>query len=402
MLTASTAALAQESPTPSPAARRATLHFVPPPLDGTISLGIYDSQGKLVRVLHREDKISDFTAGADALATTWDGADDKGNPLPPGRYRAHGFLVGAIKIEGVAYFFNDFVTDDTSPHIAHIARIALEKNQLRLSATLADGKPAEILLDPATQKSRVADLNSPAQNPQLNSLAPAFRDAVALAPGRNGTWWAILKLPNEAGHRAVAQLAGGDADVPPNELRRLTISPNDPMPVGIAASVAAEQIFLLEESPQLQRLRSLTLLTTSTPGSSQQATSDWKVDFTKAIVAHGDFALKDGKPVIQTTDQPVAPEKVSQTLRPNPLERDRADRIDLAPGSDESGSYLATADGLPLRTVSDNAHLKRVLIARHDENSVDLFQDDGAVVEQFRLSNLDQMLAFDCGEFELK
>src|SRR6478672_11020473 len=46
---------AQESP-PSPApsqsppARNIRVSFLPPPLDGTISLGIYDAKGKLVRV----------------------------------------------------------------------------------------------------------------------------------------------------------------------------------------------------------------------------------------------------------------------------------------------------------------------------------------------------------------
>jgi hypothetical protein len=36
------------------------------------------------------------------------------------------------------------------------------------------------------------------------------------------------------------------------------------------------------------------------------------------------------------------------------------------------------------------------------ENALDVFQDDDAVVEQFRVTRLDQMMAFDAGEFELK
>ena len=62
------------------------MRFALPPLEGTISLGIYDHDGKLVRVLHREDAISEFTAGHDALETVWDGNDDEGNPLPNGKY----------------------------------------------------------------------------------------------------------------------------------------------------------------------------------------------------------------------------------------------------------------------------------------------------------------------------
>src|ERR1700704_6086874 len=51
---------AQESPSPSPSApvRNIRVSFVPPPLDGTISLGIYDGTGKLVRVLFREADIN--------------------------------------------------------------------------------------------------------------------------------------------------------------------------------------------------------------------------------------------------------------------------------------------------------------------------------------------------------
>src|SRR5690242_860945 len=90
-----TSAFAQESPPPttspsspppspssSPSgtpARKVGLRFALPPLEGTISLGIFDHAGKLIRVLHREDSISDFTVGTDALETSWDGMDDDGN-----------------------------------------------------------------------------------------------------------------------------------------------------------------------------------------------------------------------------------------------------------------------------------------------------------------------------------
>ena len=45
-------------------------------MDGTISLGIYDQAGKLVRVLHQNAQLDDFAIGADALVTRWDGKDD--------------------------------------------------------------------------------------------------------------------------------------------------------------------------------------------------------------------------------------------------------------------------------------------------------------------------------------
>jgi hypothetical protein len=86
----------------------ATLHaqvsisFLPPPLEGTISLGIYDREGKLVRVLHREAELAEFEVAPDALRTSWDGKNDAGQPMPPGNYSAHGFAVGDLHVEQIA------------------------------------------------------------------------------------------------------------------------------------------------------------------------------------------------------------------------------------------------------------------------------------------------------------
>jgi hypothetical protein len=91
-----------------------------------------------------------------------------------------------------------------------------------------------------------------------------------------------------------------------------------------------------------------------------------------------------------------------QQLRPDPLQNDKPGKAELAVGIDADGSFLKMADGLPLRTISDTPNLTRTLLARPNKNTLDVFQDDGAVVEQYRVSNLEQMIAFDCGDFELK
>ena len=76
------------SPSPSAStARTVQLRFVPPPMEGTISLGIFDSNDKLVRVLHREAKADNFTIDENALKTTWDGKNDAGEDLPQGSER---------------------------------------------------------------------------------------------------------------------------------------------------------------------------------------------------------------------------------------------------------------------------------------------------------------------------
>jgi hypothetical protein len=70
-------------------------------MQGTISLGIYDHAGKLVRVLHREATGDEFVAALDGYITHWDGLDDNGKALPPGHYSAKGYMVGDIGIRAI-------------------------------------------------------------------------------------------------------------------------------------------------------------------------------------------------------------------------------------------------------------------------------------------------------------
>ncbi len=87
-----------QTPSPSPV-RNVRISFVPPPMEGTISLGIYNKEGKLVRVLHRETPLSAFSVGPDALITWWDGKGDDGQDLSNGKYHARGYLVAVTKAQ---------------------------------------------------------------------------------------------------------------------------------------------------------------------------------------------------------------------------------------------------------------------------------------------------------------
>jgi hypothetical protein len=197
----------EQTPSASPA-RTVRISFVPPPLEGSISLGVYDKAGKLVRILHAEANLSEFTIGADALVTQWDGKNDDAEDLPTGKYRARGYLVGRLKVQ---------------------------------------------------------DLGQVAESPPQNS-----------------------------------------------------------------------------------------------------------------------------------------PASVKVKLMPNPLAGDKRSMIEVAAGFDSDGSYLETADGLPLFTVSESPNLTRVLVGKSGDKSVDIWQDDGSGFHRFRISNPDKMMAFDCGEFELR
>jgi hypothetical protein len=178
-------------------------------MEGTISLGIYNANGKLVRVLHQEAKLNEFAIGADALVTQWDGKNDEDEDVPGGKYHAHGYVVGSLKVDDLG----------------------------QASAAVTENNAAR------TAKVR---------------------------------------------------------------------------------------------------------------------------------------------------------------LIPNPLRNDKRSIVDIGIGFDSDGSYLKTSDELPLVTVSETPNLIRAGITKKSENAVNVWQDDGTTVRQFRISNVDKMMAFDCGEFELK
>jgi hypothetical protein len=168
----------------------------------------------------------------------------------------------------------------------------------------------------------------------------------------------------------------------------------------VAASLTEDKIYLLEENLRLQRVRGLSLVATKSEGG-QATVSEWKVDFEKSIVAHKDFSVVDGKPVASATSA-GPPEKAKIKLQANPLLNDDRVTVEMMVGFDADGSFLKTADGLPLCTISETQELRRTLLNLHGANTLDVFQDDAAVVEQFRVTGVDQMMSFDCGGFELK
>ncbi|MFN2509673.1 MAG: hypothetical protein ABR589_12995, partial [Chthoniobacterales bacterium] len=127
-----------------PASRSVRITFLPPPIEGTISLGIYDPAGKLLRVLHRESEIEEFEIGSDALGTTWDGKNDAGEAMPSGKYYARGYAVGDLEIAGVGFHFNDWVSDDGLHRVLRICGITAEGDDLVASARLNSGE-AEII-----------------------------------------------------------------------------------------------------------------------------------------------------------------------------------------------------------------------------------------------------------------
>ena len=390
-----TSANAQESPSPSstPAERNIRISFVPPPLDGTISLGIYDAKGKLVRVLFREADINEFNIGSDALSTSWDGKDDAGENVPPGKYSAHGFVVGDLKIEGIGFFFNDWISSAEGPRFSRIRSLAMKDENLFLAVDLVPPSAGHVLYDVADRTVKLKDTDEDPKAPTPAATASDI-DPIAAVPGRDNSRWVIDRTEKGASTIEVKQFsAKGEF------LRRLPVSPNEPQPKAIAASLVEDKIYLLEEDSARQRIRGLSLAITKTEGS-EQPVSKWKVDFEKSIVTHADFSVVDGKIMAASTSTP--PDKVKIKLQANALLNDDRVTVEMMVGYDADGSFLKAADGLPLCTISETQELRRALLWLREANVLDVFQDDGAVVEQFRVTGMDEMMSFDCGGFELK
>ena len=228
------------------------------------------------------------------------------------------------------------------------------------------------------------------------SPSPAAPDAdsIMTVSGRNGTRWVIDRAEKGSNETELKQFSSSG-----EFLRRLPVSAGDPQPRAIAASRSEDKIYLLEEKDASQRVRGLSLAATKSEG--VEPVSEWKVEFEKWIQAHQDFSLVEGKPVAAGANT-AAPEKVKIKLLPNPLLNDDRVAVELAVGIDADGSFLKTADGLPLCTISETKSLVRALLAVQGVNTINVFQDDTAVVEQFRITGVDQMMSFDCGGFELK
>jgi hypothetical protein len=367
------------------------LQFLPPPMEGQLSLGIYDSSPRLVRVLHRAAPVDDpaFAQEADGLATSWDGRDDNGNPLPAGAYTARGFSVGELEVEGIAVHGNDWVDESDGPRPARLEEIRYSgTGPLLAQLAMTDGSRRWFVCDDTGQVA--ATEPPPPAEPAPEPSAPGARTN---APGPNNTTWAILA---SASTSAVVQLASTG-----ETLREMKIPEGDPVPEQIAAAPGSETIYLLERNAATQRLRALRLENVGEEAGIP--VSRWATLFEKNIRAcdTAEAALPwllfpDGSPFV-----PQAALRAS--LRMNPMDRDLPGSADLAFAQFPDGLWLVLADGLPLARVIGEPAPRWFRFGRAPgAKSITLFAGDGVAVDEFRIERVANMMAFDLGEFRLK
>lgn len=415
-----------------PAGPGVRLQFLPPPMQGTISLGIYDAGNKLVRVLHREAPITEFVAAMDGLVTVWNGENDAGQEMPPGTYSARGYIVGDVAIAGEAFHFNDWIESETSPRIRRVVTLSWPpaNRNATIVVQLADGSYAAAECDLQGKLTGMRATEAPVQEEpagagarKIQALASQEERQLGIADGkivlREGGRWIDLELPSL--HKAVDACWSGSnylwvidhgasgAEVKEYSRagefrRRLAIDPTEPAPVKIVAAPADDTIFLIEEDAELQRVRALELVRGEAgekAASADQITSLWKVAFSRQIVFCDN--LQAAWPKLGKLTKRVGTPETSTTVRLLPNELDpKADRsLTLVLQGDDTGTSLRTQDGLPLRRVSATTHLRWLVFARSpDTKAIAIFQSDGAMVEEYKVGRPANMMAFDCGNFD--
>ena len=396
---------AQEAEPPARPGVRIT--FLPPPMEGTLSLGIYDKKGRLVRVLAREATEKDFTVGLNGFITFWDGKDDSGKPAPIGNYDIRGYSVGAVDVEGVAIHGNDWITDDDAPRPAKIIDLRTKApDEIEAALETFEGKPLLVAIRFETEAGSrpalhevvtIADGKITLMSKGETRTFPlgAGESAIDATLGAKDRLWVIVQTPT--GREVRAFTLDGEF------LRRLGYAPGDPLPRRILAARGtfaerwSEQIVLLEESDKLQRVRLLAL-------PQKPAASDapvWATVFEKEIWRGATFdSVKDL--LVRPGGKPFVPEKEFVVrLINNPLLKDEPTTAHVSIGFNERGSFLQTTDGLPLRRITETPHLRWTVIGREGSGKLlTILQSDGAVVEEFRARRLANMMAFDAGDYE--
>ncbi len=405
--------------------RKVPISFLPPPLENaTYSLGIYEAKsGKLVRRLQEIVPGSAFTVGLNGLMTSWDGKDDAGKAVAPGRYAARGYAVGALKVEGVGILGNDWASNDESLRPEKILAFMLVPGfeDLAVLTTMADGR-TELLCfrgPEAKLKWRSEPLTTNPKTPVPSAPSAPFlaanggfisfrfggggglysvedgkifrgdfsqsmaRGSGPVSVGKDRTVWKI-----EDGVLNQYALAGNSSATEGEKLRQLTTKPDEPLPVAVSASESSDRLYLLEEKTGWQRLRGLSWVQTKQENDRQVST--WQTFFERNI------RPADG-PVIT-----AGIHSVTVPLVENPLAPGKPQTAKLSARKDGSGGYLTDADGLSLRRISDNPNLRWVVLQKAAlADRLAYFQYDGAAWDEFSIEGARNIMAFDAGEFEM-
>ncbi len=399
------------------------LTFVPPPVENaTYSVGIYDAKtGKLARRLCEAAGQNTFKVGLNGLVTSWDGKDDDGKALPPGRYAARGYAVGPLKVEGEAILGNDWAEDDDNLRVRQVEAIACVPEDEGLAAVLNVGPEKWVVARFKAKDGSLAWQKPVANPPKANPVSDAVRCRLDAAGG-------TLTLTGWNGERTEYRLADGEARALPkssavfrdgrselgrNEsvwtiedqvlsqrslsgsvLRSLAPNEGDPVPVAVAASTKSERLYLLERKQGWQRVRGLAWVDAREENG--KPVSTWQTFFERNIRPPDPATgLEDAATASGTSPAVEIP------LADNPLAPGKHETAKLLATFDDKGSYLTTADGLRLRQISQRGSLRAAKLVHNPAGGLTFYQTDGAAWDQFAVKGVKEIASFDAGEFEI-
>ncbi|HEY5751677.1 MAG TPA: hypothetical protein VIT21_00880 [Chthoniobacterales bacterium] len=434
---------AQEN-APAQDKRKISVQLTPPPFDGTVSAGVFDEKGNLIRILLKDAEPDTLPAALNGWILSWDGKKSDGSEAPAGKYWIRGVIAGDVKIEGEAWHFNDWM-DPEHPENAPVKTEEVEllpAGGLRATQIDAAGKTRINEVDKDGKIVR-SELQESAKRPSNHSFVARGNDLVQIDPttgaetklvslpvpialvaarlqtvlvsdgarvfewrnnalvempakiggkildvevGKDGSFWVVTDSGNGGELRSYDRMGGFDRQLPP-----------DPQSVPIERVTASEDDQALaligrDDSSEVVRVLQLVGAPSSIPGD-DGLVSYWKTIFQRRIVQCQSFGIDPvtGKPVAKGDLPPANP--IDVALIDNPLEPGKKDALKLCAQSLENGVWISTETGLPLLPATTGEKTDRfVLLPGKQPGAAKLFVLQHGAVAEFRISGLEQLM----------
>lgn len=386
----------------------------PPPLkivvalpqpEGTLSLGVFNAAGKIVKTLATEQEISSLKSNLNGIELLWDCTGEKGLPVTGSNYRAKGFLVSDLSTQGEAFHGNDWATDAEPKRPASITGLRFEDGAFVISLKDASGNafttthplPAEKPPIPATPGPASQDTATPL--PATRPPAEPKDELGLQSRAMDATQWQI-----EDG-KAMLKTADG---IPLRQIKNL---PGEPIPIAVAAAPNAPVVALLEQSRDRTRVRILRFR--PLPGEkwkptinpiTKTAVTDTGVNIWQTLFEHQILATESQSAAakwLPALKKAPASGKLKVPLTPSSIDSNQSPSTEVVASFDDDGLQLRSADGLLLRRITSTPGIKWACLAidAMDRSKLRMFQSDGAVIEEFSLPLPLAATPLDAGSF---
>lgn len=372
-----------------------------PQPEGTLSLGIFNAAGKIVKTLASEQEVSSLKSHLNGVELLWDGTGEKGLPVQGSTYRAKGFLVGDLSTQGEAFHGNDWATDPEPKRPKSITGLRFQDGVFVISLKDAAGTAFVTTHPLVTEKTTPS---SPTPDPTAPVLArpptPEPKEEFGIqCQAMDSTQWRI-----EDG-KAMLKTADG---IPLRQIKNL---PGEPVPIAVAAAPDAPVVALVEQSRDRTRVRILRFR--PLPGekwkptinpATKTAVTDTGVNIWQTIFEHQIINTESQSAAakwLPSLKKAPASGKIKVPLTASSIDTNQNPSAEVAASFDDEGLQLRSADGLLLRRITSTVGIKWTCLAidSADRSKLLLFQSDGAVIEEFSLPLPLAATPLDAGSF---